>query len=76
MIHTIDVLCPECGQPAIARAEDFGIGPYEFWGARYIDTDVHLVTDCCGVWVDAQAPDEGDLADDAYERMRDRMDWN
>jgi len=39
--------CGECGLPCKAVIIDFGIGPYEFWGAPGIDIDNRLVSDCC-----------------------------
>lgn len=40
-------LCAACGQPAKGRDVDFGIGAYEFWGCKGVDTDVQHVSECC-----------------------------
>lgn len=42
-----DDLCSACGQPAVPTKVDFGIGDYEFWGARGVHRDVRTVSDCC-----------------------------
>lgn len=39
--------CEECGQPCRGTWADFGIGPYEYWGAKGVDTDYQFVSECC-----------------------------
>lgn len=39
--------CTECGQPCNVIPVDFGIGAYEFWGAKSIDVQIEAVSDCC-----------------------------
>lgn len=45
--HWDDKLCSGCGQPACEIEVDYGIGDYEYWGARGVHRDVRRVTDCC-----------------------------
>jgi hypothetical protein len=66
------VNCPECKGSTSAHYEDYGIGPFEFWGAKGYDTDTHYVTDCCEAIVDDQSPGEPDEPPD-YDY---RMDFN
>jgi hypothetical protein len=40
-------VCSECKQPAEFSLEDFGIGAYEFWGARGTHHDWQWVSECC-----------------------------
>lgn len=44
--------CFECGKPGSAHIEDFGIGPYEYWGAKGVHHDYQPVSDCCEAEVD------------------------
>lgn len=39
--------CSECRQLCNAVERDFGIGAYEFWGARGCDVNLQTVSDCC-----------------------------
>lgn len=39
--------CPACGQECSVVEVDFGIGPYEYWGAPGVDRDIRLVSKCC-----------------------------
>lgn len=39
--------CSECRKPCNAVERDFGIGGYEFWGARGCDVNLQTVSDCC-----------------------------
>ena len=39
--------CGECAQECDAVERDFGIGAYEFWGARGCHTNIQTVSDCC-----------------------------
>jgi hypothetical protein len=40
-------ICDECGQSCTGKMMDFGIGAYEFWGARGTHTDYQAVSPCC-----------------------------
>ena len=40
-------VCPECLQECIIVTEDFGIGHYEYGGAKGIDVQIGTVTYCC-----------------------------
>ena len=39
--------CGSCKEECTAIEVDFGIGAYEFWGARGYDSRVEIVSDCC-----------------------------
>lgn len=39
--------CEECGKECTGQWVDFGIGPYEYWGARCVDTNYQYVSNCC-----------------------------
>lgn len=39
--------CAECRQPCRDVKRDFGIGAYEYWGARAVDTNIQTVSHCC-----------------------------
>lgn len=39
--------CGACKEPCEGQFLDFGIGPYEFWGAKSCDIDIHWVSECC-----------------------------
>lgn len=41
-------ICDDCGEECTATVQDFGIGPYEFWGARGVHEDWHAASPCCG----------------------------
>lgn len=40
-------ICMGCGDACREVREDFGIGPYEYAGARGVHHDYHWVSDCC-----------------------------
>ena len=42
-----DDLCASCHLPANGSFHDFGIGAYEYWGAKGVDTNVQYVSNCC-----------------------------
>ena len=44
-------ICSDCGKACHAKMIDFGIGSYEFWGARGVHTDFHPASPCCEVEV-------------------------
>lgn len=39
--------CGSCGEPCRPTDVDFGIGSYEYWGFKGVDTNVQTVSDCC-----------------------------
>ncbi len=58
-----EMICGECGKLAAIVEVDFGIGSYEYWGAKGIDVNIHYVSECCEVdWEDCTRVDaeEGD----------------
>jgi hypothetical protein len=40
-------VCDVCGRSCQLKLVDFGIGPYEFWGAKGTHTDYAWASDCC-----------------------------
>lgn len=40
-------VCSSCGENCALAAEDFGIGPYEAWGRKGVDTNIQTVSQCC-----------------------------
>ena len=44
---TYKFYCGECARQCNAVERDFGIGGYEFWGARGNDVRMVTVSDCC-----------------------------
>ena len=40
-------ICDACGESCTATMIDFGIGAYEFWGARGVHHDYSPVSPCC-----------------------------
>lgn len=40
-------ICKGCGEPCRVVEVDFGIGPYEYWGATGFDSRPALVSNCC-----------------------------
>ena len=40
-------ICDACGCGCSAKAIDMGIGSYEFWGARGVHRDIHMLSPCC-----------------------------
>lgn len=40
-------VCPSCGTECTGIWADFGIGAYEYWGARGVHTLMRFVSDCC-----------------------------
>lgn len=46
--HRPEQICPGCGElDPQCDWIDFGIGPYEYWGAPGVDTQLAWVTICC-----------------------------
>jgi hypothetical protein len=40
-------LCAECLLPASAKTIDTGIGAYEYWGAKCVDSRLETLSKCC-----------------------------
>jgi len=39
--------CDNCSQPCNGTLVDLGIGAYEYWGQKGVDTNVQYVSECC-----------------------------
>ena len=65
--------CGECGKHCDQVEFDFGIGPYEFWGRRGVDTNQQWVSDCC----EAKVFEDEDLRveEDEPDLEADRADY-
>ncbi|RLA58349.1 MAG: hypothetical protein DRQ89_15475, partial [Epsilonproteobacteria bacterium] len=59
--------CGTCGKECDARIVDEGIGHYEFWGRKGIDTRLCLVSDCC----DTEMYDDEDLQIECMDTPED-----
>lgn len=47
-LYRPDTICPGCGQlDPQCEWTDIGIGPYEYWGAPGVHTQMVWVTECC-----------------------------
>ncbi len=46
-------VCLACYEVCKIVVEDFGNGPYEYWGAKGTHVDLQDVSDCCGAdyWI-------------------------
>lgn len=72
-------ICTECGEECRGRVVDQGIGSYEFWGQRGVDSRKVFVSSCCeaemttddGEEVEYEDPREAQ-ADRIMEERRDR----
>lgn len=42
-----DVWCADCCEQTNTTWQDFGIGPYEYWGSKGVDVQLVEVTECC-----------------------------
>ena len=56
----LPMTCPACGEVCSGVWEDFGIGSYEYWGARGTDVRMVYVSNCC----EAQLPEPERRSDD------------
>lgn len=55
------LICSECNRECFIETVDFGIGPYEYWGAVGCDVQLADVSDCCEADViDFNAPEPPD----------------
>ena len=71
--------CGECKLECRAVHVDFGIGPHEFWGAKYNDVDIHLVSNCCesDVFEDENCTINcEESCDDGYDYERDDFNYH
>ena len=60
-------ICSDCGNPCEPIVIDTGIGGYEFWGQRGIDSHKEVLSNCCQASVKNE---EGKIitnADNYYE---------
>lgn len=48
--------CAECGDHVQGVAVDMGIGAYEYWGARGVDTDIQFLSPCCEAEIKENPP--------------------
>jgi hypothetical protein len=39
--------CEDCGKMVRGTWADFGIGAYEYWGYKGVDTNFQFVSECC-----------------------------
>jgi len=46
-IEVAEGICSECQRPTRFKIEDFGIGSYEYWGARGVHHDYQWTSECC-----------------------------
>lgn len=59
MMETL-YFCTECKQECDVRYEDEGIGAYEYWGDKGVDTKWVGYSDCCEADVTTDYPEEDD----------------
>lgn len=55
-----EYFCSDCSEETFPKKVDFGIGPYEFWGARGFHKDIRTVSDCCGGTIEDRYGNEVD----------------
>jgi hypothetical protein len=72
--------CEECKEECTPILIDEGIGNYEYWGAKCVDTHIICVSACCeaNVFKDPECTIpyttwdlEVDAAEDKYERQKE-----
>ena len=44
-------LCSECCEPCEAKVMDTGIGAYEYWGSKEVDSRKETLSTCCNAKV-------------------------
>ena len=74
-----DVFCPACGLACTYHPEDQGIGPYEFWGQKCVDTHMVMMSDCCEApvevsYIEWKTERDAVEADRRYDEWRDERD--
>ena len=69
--------CGSCGEPCEGGWIDFGLGPFEFWGAKGYDSHVEWVSTCCesGVFTSADLSSELEAPTQDEERP-EREDYD
>jgi hypothetical protein len=69
--------CAECMSKSSFHLEDFGIGSYEFWGARGTDHQWEWVSDCCEAqpFGELDIPPDKDDFEPPMDEERERRDW-
>lgn len=50
--------CSACHEECVGIQVDFGIGPYEYWGCKGVDRDVHWMSMCCEEEILDKQPEE------------------
>lgn len=53
-------ICVSCSERCVAQWTDFGIGPYEFWGAKGVHHEWAWASPCCEAPVEEVFEDEDD----------------
>ncbi len=56
--------CCACKQECNVIEVDFGIGAYEYWGAKGVDIQIEEVSDCCEADWTEEEPDEDEESED------------
>ena len=56
--------CCACKQECLVIEVDFGIGSYEYWGAKGVDIDLQEVSDCCEADWTEEDPNEDETEDE------------
>lgn len=46
-MSSAEYVCKCCEKPCEVVAIDFGIGAYEYWGAKGVHVDIQEVSECC-----------------------------
>lgn len=63
-------ICSACHEPCEVIVVDFGIGPYEYWGATGIDSRPEAVSNCCDAPVYDESGHritENDVQEDSFD---------
>jgi len=68
----MNAFCTSCEEPCDVVVVDFGIGPYEFWGATGWDRKLDAVSNCCEARAETEDGVSISLAD--YENEFDGYD--
>lgn len=55
--------CGECKKECDWQVLDYGIGGYEFWGARGVDVNLQTVSKCCegDLYLDAELEEQAEF---------------
>lgn len=56
--------CTSCLKECTIKYVDNGIGSYEYWGAKSVDTQIDAESECCGAEV-SETPLEEEETEDA-----------